>query len=83
MHDISNAEEVLTNLRSFRTADELSTVEGAVLPIEHWPLARILGASSYTTWSCVSGAWIEVGRISSVIPAQFCSMAMTKTWRLW
>lgn len=43
MHDISNAEEVLTNLRSFALLYELSTVEGAVLPIEHWPLARILG----------------------------------------
>lgn len=42
MHDISNAEEVLTNLRSFALLYELSTVEGAVLPIEHWPLARIL-----------------------------------------
>jgi PAS domain S-box-containing protein len=43
MHDISNAEEVLTNLRSFARLYELSTVEGPVLPIEHWPLARILG----------------------------------------
>ncbi len=43
MHDISNAEEVLTNLRSFARLYELSTVEGAILPIEHWPLARILG----------------------------------------
>ncbi|SCX50093.1 PAS domain S-box-containing protein [Nitrosospira sp. Nsp1] len=43
MHDIGNAEGVLINLRSFARLYELSTVEGAILPIEHWPLARILG----------------------------------------
>lgn len=43
IHDIGNAEAVSINLRSFARFYELSTVEGAVLPIEHWPLARILG----------------------------------------
>ena len=65
MHDVGDAEEVLTNLRCFARLYELSTVEGAVLPIEHWPLARILGASRYLIWSCASGAGERWTRIFS------------------
>jgi signal transduction histidine kinase len=46
MHDIAKAEEVLTDLQSFVGLYELSTVEGVVLPVEHWPLARILRGES-------------------------------------
>ncbi len=46
MHDIENAEEVLTDLQNLVGLYELSTVEGVVLPVEHWPLARILRGES-------------------------------------
>jgi PAS domain S-box-containing protein len=43
MHGIDNPEAVLSNLDTFAELYELSTVDGAVLPIDQWPLTRILG----------------------------------------
>lgn len=42
MHEIDNAEEVLGNLHQFAQTYELSTVDGTIIPIEQWPLTRIL-----------------------------------------
>ncbi len=42
MHDIENIDEVLCNLDKFAEMYELSTVEGAALPVEQWALTRIL-----------------------------------------
>jgi PAS domain S-box-containing protein len=41
MHDIDNSEEVLGNLHHFAEIYELSTIEGEIVPLEQWPLARI------------------------------------------
>ena len=42
MHEIDSAEEILGNLHSFARVYELSTTEGNVVPIDQWPLPRIL-----------------------------------------
>lgn len=42
MHEIDNAEEVLGNLHIFAQSYELSTLEGSIVPIDQWPLTRIL-----------------------------------------
>jgi len=42
MHEIDSAEEVLGNLHNFARIYELSTTEGNVVPIDQWPLPRIL-----------------------------------------
>ncbi|MDQ3185888.1 MAG: PAS domain S-box protein [Pseudomonadota bacterium] len=42
MHDMNNAEEVLSNLHNFVQRYELSTIDGVTLPIKQWPLTRIL-----------------------------------------
>jgi signal transduction histidine kinase len=42
MHEVDGAEEVLGNLHSFARIYELSTTEGNVMPIDQWPLPRIL-----------------------------------------
>ena len=42
MHEIDSAEEILGNLHSFARFYELSTTEGNVVPIDQWPLPRIL-----------------------------------------
>ncbi|WP_235001460.1 PAS domain-containing sensor histidine kinase [Nitrosovibrio sp. Nv4] len=42
MHDVGNAEELLSDLQTFAQMFELSTIDGAILPIEQWPLTRIL-----------------------------------------
>jgi PAS domain S-box-containing protein len=42
MHDISDESEVVTELQKLRNVYELSTVEGVVVPLEEWPLWRIL-----------------------------------------
>jgi PAS domain S-box-containing protein len=46
MHDISDESDVLTELEKLRNVYELSTVEGMVVPIEEWPLRRILRGES-------------------------------------
>ncbi|SFO10887.1 PAS domain-containing sensor histidine kinase [Nitrosospira briensis] len=43
MHDIDDPEAVLGDLDTFAKIYELSTVDGAVLSIDQWPLTRILG----------------------------------------
>ncbi|ABB75590.1 PAS/PAC sensor signal transduction histidine kinase [Nitrosospira multiformis ATCC 25196] len=42
MHEIENAEEVFGSLHNFARIYELSTTEGNVVPIDQWPLTRIL-----------------------------------------
>ncbi|HEX2520849.1 MAG TPA: ATP-binding protein, partial [Terriglobia bacterium] len=42
MHEIDNAEEVLGDLHTFAQSYELSTLEGSIVPIDQWPLTRIL-----------------------------------------
>ena len=42
MHQIDNAEEVLGNLHIFAQSYELSTPEGSIVPIDQWPLTRIV-----------------------------------------
>lgn len=42
MHDISEESDVLAELEKLRNVYELSTVEGVVVPLEEWPLRRVL-----------------------------------------
>jgi PAS domain S-box-containing protein len=42
MHEVDSAEEILGNLHSFARFYELSTTEGNVVPVDQWPLPRIL-----------------------------------------
>ncbi len=42
MHDMENGENVLVDLHNSMQFYELSTLEGAVLPFNQWPLLRIL-----------------------------------------
>ena len=42
MHDVTSADEALRDLDSFASMYELSTLDGAVLPAELWPLIRVL-----------------------------------------
>jgi PAS domain S-box-containing protein len=42
MHDISEESDVLVELEKLRNVYELSTVEGVVVPVEEWPLRRVL-----------------------------------------
>ena len=46
MHDISEESDVLVELEKFKDMYELSTVEGAVVPVEEWPLRRVLRGES-------------------------------------
>jgi PAS domain S-box-containing protein len=46
MHDISEESDVLTELEKLKNVYQLSTVEGAVVPVEEWPLRRVLRGES-------------------------------------
>jgi PAS domain S-box-containing protein len=46
MHDISEESDVLTELEKLKNVYRLSTVEGAVVPVEEWPLRRVLRGES-------------------------------------
>lgn len=46
MYDISEESDVLVELEKFKDMYELSTVEGAVVPVEEWPLRRVLRGES-------------------------------------
>jgi PAS domain S-box-containing protein len=46
MHDISGETDVLTELEKLKNVYELSTVEGVVVPVEEWPLRRVLRGES-------------------------------------
>ena len=42
MHGADNTEEVLSNFRTFAKMFEVSTLDGTVLLMDQWPLARVL-----------------------------------------
>jgi PAS domain S-box-containing protein len=46
MHDISQESDVLTELEKLKNVYQLSTVEGVVVPVEEWPLRRVLRGES-------------------------------------
>jgi PAS domain S-box-containing protein len=46
MHDISEESDVLTELEKLKDVYQLSTVEGVVVPVEEWPLRRVLRGES-------------------------------------
>jgi hypothetical protein len=46
MHDISEEDDVLAELEKLKDVYEFSTVEGGVVPVEEWPLKRVLRGES-------------------------------------
>ena len=50
MHGFASMEECRRRLPDFADTFELSTPEDGILPLEHWPLARILRGETLNGW---------------------------------
>jgi PAS domain S-box-containing protein len=50
LHGFASMEECRRHLAEFATIFELSTMDGAVLPLDRWPLARILRGENLRNW---------------------------------
>jgi PAS domain S-box-containing protein len=50
MHGFSSPDEGLRRLPEFADIFELSTLDGAVLPLDQWPLSRVLGGEQLDGW---------------------------------
>lgn len=50
MYGFANREDVPSHLPDLATIFELSTIDGTVLPLEDWPMARLLRGESVTQW---------------------------------
>ncbi len=50
MHGFASLDEARRRLPEFADIFELSTLDGAVLPLEQWPLARILRGETLRDW---------------------------------
>lgn len=46
MHDISEESDMLTELEKLKNVYQLSTVDGVVVPVDEWPLRRVLRGES-------------------------------------
>jgi PAS domain S-box-containing protein len=48
MHGFDHVEQVRKHLHEFPKTFELSTPEGKVLPVEQWPMSRVLGGENFS-----------------------------------
>jgi PAS domain S-box-containing protein len=59
LHGFATLEESRRHLAEFATIFELSTIDGVILPLEQWPLARILRGEPLRDWE------VRIRRIKS------------------
>jgi PAS domain S-box-containing protein len=59
LHGFATLEEARLHLTEFATIFELSTLDGAILPLDQWPLARILRGEYLQDWE------VRIRRIAS------------------
>jgi PAS domain-containing protein len=61
MYGYSSLEEVRHPLAEFADTFELMTLDGEVLPLEQWPLSRVLRGEQFATSKCASATKIRNG----------------------
>jgi PAS domain S-box-containing protein len=59
LHGFSTQEESRRHLTEFATIFELSTIDGAILPLAQWPLSRVLRGEALRDWE------VRIRRIKS------------------
>jgi len=64
MHGFASLEEAQRRLPEFANIYELSTLDGAALPLEQWPLARVLHGEDLRDWEVrvrrIAGDWERI-----------------------